>query len=1087
MSPMKLATSTTALSKQQQQQVLMDQHHQTLDATANNSTINNTTIQQSFNNYVLRPSNSTASNLNDPSAAYSVQGGGLGGGSGTTAILTNAHSVNDLDEVGAATLPQYRPAPDYETAIRNKYGIVQKPQQLPPLQQQQTNLQQQQLMYNSQPSLITDALLQHQQQQQQQHHQQQQQQQQHQQNNQNHFQQQPQHYHPNHTFGGHNITLDPQQQQHNLQYAENTYSSTPELNRVNLSRHGGPALSGDATQDQIVAELQRLNLYKPPPPYPGPYAKLSSTSTPDLAGGSNFGGGSNLVGMGGSSPDLVSRRNLSGARHHHMENGIHRTFGNLHAMDKGDNQVLANDYRNALSTEELRNESVVYRIENNNILSTPSNYVAYSRTVSEEPIYQNQQQVAAMTSSQNLLDENGEPIYQNLPVHEKILYKQRLQQQQQKEHELLKQQVLMQQQQTTNSEQPQQLQPESAQEEIETNASDSIHIDETVESADPLQNAILNPKVASMAPDMLITSSKLKGHVSRVAITNSRENLHSDSHVFNIQDHNHSDQSPEKKKSVTKISIGAVKAQEEKENFAFPEKVPRKAAPPPPPPPSLHHLPKEPASSGFVQLDSESSTVVSANVRKNNLINSKKSTALPGTSSSSSSYTSSHHQDNLHRAMNAAHPEHDEVLDDPVARHQLEQRRKKSSTTDYSFNFTGVVDAASSSSSTPRTPSSKPRAGRKRWALNFGSKTGSLKSVKSESGSHKSQDSLDGSSTLKSGFGPMMMATLHGLTRSRPDLLAESMATFSQPSKMPKDEIGTYLESKLEEGEVLREFERIPKKKHQNCHFNVAVMAENIPRNRFKDVLPYDENRVKLTTADKDNKSGYINASHVSATVGPDQRFYIAAQGPLPHTIHQFWQMVMQCDVYLIVMLTEASAAPKTSSCIPYWPTKDAASVDLGDFRIVNKYSNVDEANGSDNLYVTSRFQVTHLPTKTKRTVWHLQYSDWSDHGCPSNVKRYIEFLEEVSALRSHTSTEIPVGRNRNPPVLVHCSAGVGRTGVTILCDILLYCVDHNMDIDIPKVLSHLRQQRMLMVQTIAQYKFVHTVLINYLKQSRLI
>ena len=95
-----------------------------------------------------------------------------------------------------------------------------------------------------------------------------------------------------------------------------------------------------------------------------------------------------------------------------------------------------------------------------------------------------------------------------------------------------------------------------------------------------------------------------------------------------------------------------------------------------------------------------------------------------------------------------------------------------------------------------------------------------------------------------------------------------------------------------------------------------------------------------------------------------------------------------------------------------------------------------------------------------------------------------------MSALRRHTSSDMPagqVGQNRNPPVLVHCSAGVGRTGVALLCDILLYCVDHNLDIDIPKVLSHLRQQRMLMVQTVAQYKFVHTVLIQYLKQSRLI
>ena len=108
-------------------------------------------------------------------------------------------------------------------------------------------------------------------------------------------------------------------------------------------------------------------------------------------------------------------------------------------------------------------------------------------------------------------------------------------------------------------------------------------------------------------------------------------------------------------------------------------------------------------------------------------------------------------------------------------------------------------------------------------------------------------------------FGPMMLATLHGLTRSRPDLLAESLATFStfsSPSRMPKDEIGSHLEAKLAEGEVLREFERIPKKKQPIGNgyeqlFRTATLAENIPLNRFKDVLPYDENRVKLAAGDK--------------------------------------------------------------------------------------------------------------------------------------------------------------------------------------------------------------------------------------------
>ena len=166
-------------------------------------------------------------------------------------------------------------------------------------------------------------------------------------------------------------------------------------------------------------------------------------------------------------------------------------------------------------------------------------------------------------------------------------------------------------------------------------------------------------------------------------------------------------------------------------------------------------------------------------------------------------------------------------------------------------------------------------------------------------------------------LGPMMLATLHGLTRSRPDLLAESMSTFSTfaaPSRMPKDEIGAYLEAKLAEGEVLREFERIPKKKLPSGNgyeqlFRTATLAENVPLNRFKDVLPYDENRVKLAAGDKDNRNGYINASHVSATVGHQQRFYIAAQGPLPHTVPHFWQVC-------ILMLSCCNALANSRLCI---------------------------------------------------------------------------------------------------------------------------------------------------------------------------
>ena len=104
-------------------------------------------------------------------------------------------------------------------------------------------------------------------------------------------------------------------------------------------------------------------------------------------------------------------------------------------------------------------------------------------------------------------------------------------------------------------------------------------------------------------------------------------------------------------------------------------------------------------------------------------------------------------------------------------------------------------------------------------------------------------------------------------------------------------------------------------------------------QNRFKDVLPYEENRVRLNTTDKDNKTGYINASHVSATVGSQQRFYVATQNPLPATVGHFWQAVVQCDVSLVVMLTE-SGVDTTSQCLPYWPQKNGSCMEMDGVKV---------------------------------------------------------------------------------------------------------------------------------------------------------
>ncbi|RXG69253.1 Tyrosine-protein phosphatase non-receptor type 14, partial [Armadillidium vulgare] len=301
---------------------------------------------------------------------------------------------------------------------------------------------------------------------------------------------------------------------------------------------------------------------------------------------------------------------------------------------------------------------------------------------------------------------------------------------------------------------------------------------------------------------------------------------------------------------------------------------------------------------------------------------------------------------------------------------------------------------------------------------------------------------------------------------AKPDLLMESFSSYSN-----KDPKAIELEEKIASMDIVREYESIPRIKN-NPDFTSALRSENVPRNRYKDIVPYEENRVKITPS-KDNKAGYVNASHITASVGDTQRFYICAQGPLPTTVAHFWQCVWETDVRLLVMLAAVEGDTNTSKSFPYWPQIDNTSVECDQFRIYRKHST------KSGFHVTSRLQLVQMSQRKSRSVWHLQFTDWADHGCPEDVHSFLSFLEELATLRRLTFEEIDgIGKNRNTPVLVHCSAGVGRSGVTILCDLLMEAAKHNLPLNPPKILTQLRQQRMALVQSFNQYKFVYKVLL---------
>uniref|UniRef100_A0A8C4SSG4 Tyrosine-protein phosphatase non-receptor type n=1 Tax=Erpetoichthys calabaricus TaxID=27687 RepID=A0A8C4SSG4_ERPCA len=325
---------------------------------------------------------------------------------------------------------------------------------------------------------------------------------------------------------------------------------------------------------------------------------------------------------------------------------------------------------------------------------------------------------------------------------------------------------------------------------------------------------------------------------------------------------------------------------------------------------------------------------------------------------------------------------------------------------------------------------------------------------------------------------PLMLAALSGLYTTR---VPSPRDKEDDAIKMSTDErVRNALERKLEEEMVFTEYEQILKKKTDG-DFSTALLQDNVERNRFRDVIPYEENRVELVPT-KENNTGYINASHIKVNVGNEDWHYIATQGPLANTCQDFWQMVWEQGVNVIAMVTAEEEGGRTKSH-RYWPKLGSkhTSANYGKFKVTTKFRT------DSGCYATTGLKVKHLLLGQERTVWHLQYTDWQDQRIPEDVQGFLSYLEEIQSVRRHTNSMLEPSKGRNPPVVVHCSAGVGRTGVVILAELMISCLEHNEKTDVPMMLQSLRQQRMLMVQTVAQYKFVYQVLIQFLKNSRLI
>lgn len=291
------------------------------------------------------------------------------------------------------------------------------------------------------------------------------------------------------------------------------------------------------------------------------------------------------------------------------------------------------------------------------------------------------------------------------------------------------------------------------------------------------------------------------------------------------------------------------------------------------------------------------------------------------------------------------------------------------------------------------------------------------------------------------------------------------------PANISKEKLCSLLETKLADPQLYCEFERIPKRV-ENAKYDCALADENKNKNFDPNFLPYDSNRVRLTPT-RDNRMGYVNASHITSTVGNKQRFYIVAESPNDtFTSNIFWQCVWEADVYLLVQL---------SSELSYIPQTSERCLEFGQYQVWREFSQ------ETDRCTTSKLRVYHTQSRRYRSVWHISYNEWGDQNCPRDVGHFLGFLEELNSVRLASIAEVPPSHNTNPPVLIHCNEGGGRTGVTLVADLLMYTLDHNQDLDIPRLIGQIRQQRDNIIPSLAQYKFIHALLIHYLKQTRLI
>uniref|UniRef100_A0A3P8QAT7 Protein tyrosine phosphatase receptor type Na n=1 Tax=Astatotilapia calliptera TaxID=8154 RepID=A0A3P8QAT7_ASTCA len=262
----------------------------------------------------------------------------------------------------------------------------------------------------------------------------------------------------------------------------------------------------------------------------------------------------------------------------------------------------------------------------------------------------------------------------------------------------------------------------------------------------------------------------------------------------------------------------------------------------------------------------------------------------------------------------------------------------------------------------------------------------------------------------------------------------------------------------------LRNKDRLQKEWEALCSYQaepssvaVAQSADNMDKNRHAEALPYDHSRVKLKTDVNPNKQDYINASMLFDH-DPRQPSYIATQGPLPHTVADFWQMVWENGCTVIVMMT-ALVEDGEKQCERYWPDEGSSLYHIYEVNLVSEHIWCKD-------FLVRSFYLKNVQTQETRTLTQFHLLSWPADGIPTSTRPLLDFRRKVNKCY----------RGRSCPIIVHCGDGTGRTGTYILIDMVLNRMAKGVkEIDIAATLEHIRDQRPGLVRTKDQFEFALT------------